>query len=377
MAGHVPIEGKWTPEVSVVLPVFNGARFVEEAVQSILAQTLTDFELIIIDDGSSDETWTILSRFCDGRIKLIRNARNLGLTRSLNVALGECRAPLIARQDADDRSHPERLNEQLRFLRRNGEVVLVGSAARAIDGSGRPRPVHDWIQCTRPLSIQWQLMFENPFIHSSTMFRTAVVRDQLGGYDQSFRTNQDLELWSRVARFHRAANIPERLVDLRYVPGSASRGYSVDAIRRVGEVVLANREHALNGSVEWDTSLDVVLRATNPSVFAPVREVREFIVATEALFARFCAIHPEAVTDGEIVRHRASLYSRVAAAAAYGSPFTTLPALRRLVRLDAGLFRSALFRVLLNTARGWLRSPQPGRREHLGESESPDLEENE
>lgn len=348
--------------VSVILPVFNGEAHLREAVESILGQNFPNFELIVIDDGSTDGTASILREYSDDRIRVLRNDHNLGLTRSLNLALHEARSPLVARQDADDRSDPDRLRSQADFLARHEDVVLVGSRARSIDRRGRVRPAVDWIQCTTPLAIRWQLMFENPFIHSSAMFRTAVVRD-LGGYDESFRTNQDFELWSRVARVHKVTNIARPLVDLRGVRGSASRGYSIDAIRRVGSVLLENRASALRAAARWDSSLDVLLRATNPGVFAPVREVGQFVEATDLLFLQFAGAHTEAFGDDEIRAHRATLYSRVAKAAAFGNPFVIRPALSRLRELDPVLFRAALVASLANSVRG--RFSSTGGETHL------------
>jgi hypothetical protein len=203
------------PRVSVLMSVHNGARYLRDAVDSLLAQTFTSFELLVVDDASSDDTAAILASYSDRRLRVITNESNIGLTKSLNKALRESRGELIARQDGDDRSRPERLRKQVEFLDRHREVVLIGTGARTIDPSGalvRARMHH---RAQTPLGVRWQLLFGNPFTHSSVMFRRAVVLDQLGGYDETYYYNQDFELWSRVIAGHDACNLAEELVDYR------------------------------------------------------------------------------------------------------------------------------------------------------------------
>ena len=203
------------PRVSVLMPVHNGARYLRDAVDSLLAQTFTDFELLVVDDASSDEAPAILASYSDPRLCVLTNDLNLGLTKSLNIALRESRGELIARQDADDRSHPQRLQKQVEFLDAHPELVLVGTGARLIDASGavlRARKLH---RAQTPLGVQWQLLFGNPFTHSSVMFRRAIILGRLGGYDEAYYYNQDFELWSRVAADYGSCNLAEELVDYR------------------------------------------------------------------------------------------------------------------------------------------------------------------
>jgi hypothetical protein len=206
-----------TPRVTVLMTVFNGERHLREAVDSVLGQSFRDFELLIIDDGSTDGTAALLDTISDPRVRRTRHAENVGLMRSLNHGLALARGELIARHDADDVSEPDRLARQVAFLDANPSVALVGAWYRKIDESGaslgeRTLPVgHD--------QIRWALHFYCPFVHSAVVFRTSAVRDA-GGYDEALTFAEDYDLWSRLATVHRVANLPEPLV--RYRVGSTT-----------------------------------------------------------------------------------------------------------------------------------------------------------
>lgn len=237
-----PAGRKWTaagtaPRVSVLMSVHNGARYLRDAVDSLLEQTFTDFELLVVDDASSDETPAILASYTDPRLCVLTHELNLGLTKSLNNALRESRGELIARQDADDRSHPSRLQKQVDFLDAHPELVLVGTGVRAMGPSGAVMRARVQHHAQTPLGVQWQLLFGNPFTHSSVMFRKAIVFGQLGGYDESYYYNQDFELWSRVAAEYGTCNLAEELVDCRVHSESI-------AGRRDAEVLTSRLENA-------------------------------------------------------------------------------------------------------------------------------------
>ncbi len=203
------------PAVSVLMGVWNGAPQVREAVLSVLSQTAADLELIVVDDESSDATPGILASFRDPRLRVTRRARG-GLTSALNAALDQARAPLVARLDADDLALPERLERQLGFLARHPDVGLLGTAARATDASGRE------VAILRPptgdAEIRRALIRRNPFVHSSIVMRRTSV-EQAGGYDEAFPVAQDYDLWMRMSRVTRMANLPDLLVVRRLLPG--------------------------------------------------------------------------------------------------------------------------------------------------------------
>jgi glycosyltransferase involved in cell wall biosynthesis len=209
-----------TPLVSLVMSTCNGEKYVVGAIQSILAQTFTDYEFIIIDDGSTDNTWQVLSQLPDKHLRLIRNESNIGLTRSLNKALALAQGKYLARMDDDDLSLPERLEKQVTFLQAHPETALVGTSAAFIDESGRKQ--EDNIVQASCLSLKWLLLFQMPFVHPSLMWRKEIVHDRVGGYDESLPFAQDYDLVTRIAAELPVANLPEVLLHYRRRPGAIS-----------------------------------------------------------------------------------------------------------------------------------------------------------
>lgn len=209
------------PKVSVVLPVHNGARHVRRAIQSILGQAAQDFEFILIDDGSTDETPQILGEFEDARIVRTRFPRNHGLVAALNHGLAEARGEYIMRQDADDISLPERLGRQSEFLDRHPEVTVVGSNAIQIDEQEVENGI---LEMPRGLELRWHALFQNPFVHSAVMFRRDAVQ-RAGGYSAEPRAQyvEDYDLWLRLMwQRDILANLSEPLVKFRLNPKGVS-----------------------------------------------------------------------------------------------------------------------------------------------------------
>lgn len=206
------------PKVSVVMSVYNGQRYLPDAVESILGQTLTDFEFIIVDDGSTDRTSEILHGFRDDRIMLVENSENIGLTRSLNKGLQMARGKYIARMDADDISLPERLEKQVKFLDEHKAVGLVGSAVVYVDQDEKELGVQR--VCTENIH-QALLSVEFCWWHSATAFRAECL-ERVGAYRGEFRYAQDYDLWLRIAERYDVASLSEPLVKLRLHPESIS-----------------------------------------------------------------------------------------------------------------------------------------------------------
>jgi hypothetical protein len=307
------------PAVTVLMGVYNGEEFVREAIESILAQSHRDFELLVIDDGSTDATPAILASYDDRRFRVLRNEENIGLTRTLNRGLGEARADLIARQDADDISFPERLARQVAFLESHPDVVLLGTQFVS-HAAWRRRLTNLWMRCETSLGIRWQILFENPFVHSSVMFRRGVIAEQYGGYDESFRTSQDFELWSRVVLEHRACNLPEALVALRHRAVALSGNYGAEALRKVAAVIVASRRAILGTDLAGEASVEVLIRAFNPRLLPPVESLRPVAELIERSYERFVELWPESRNVGEIRRLAASLMARAATICARESP---------------------------------------------------------
>jgi glycosyltransferase involved in cell wall biosynthesis len=199
-----------TPLISVGMPVHNALPFLDESIASVLAQTLTDFELVILDDGSTDgsfETLTAWSRR-DSRVRILRSEARTGLSRSSNSVVSQCRASIIARMDGDDVSHPDRLRQQWNILENEPSIVAVGTLCDGIDATGRMvRPRDRWRIVRRSSFI--------PFPHGSAMFRREAF-DAIGGYREQTDGGEDQDLFLRMTRQGKVVTLPDVLYRYRY-----------------------------------------------------------------------------------------------------------------------------------------------------------------
>jgi glycosyltransferase involved in cell wall biosynthesis len=209
------------PTVSVMMPVYNTERYLAEAVESILAQTFADFELIAVDDGSTDGSGAILERYAarDGRVRVERLEHG-GIVAARNRALELARGEFCAVMDSDDVALPGRLERQVAYLRDHPEVLCVGTAVRLIDPDGRVlRDAHAGMDHER---IQEVLLSGRcPLNHPSVLMRRAAVL-AVGGYRDGFAPSEDLDLFLRLGEVGRLANLPEVLQKYRQHPRSAS-----------------------------------------------------------------------------------------------------------------------------------------------------------
>lgn len=184
------------PSVSVLLPAYNAEAFVGAAIESVLAQTFQSFELVIVNDGSTDGTAAVLDRYCDDdRVRIIDNGTNQGLVASLNTGLASCRGELVARLDADDTAEPARLERQFAQFETDPRLVLSATSYH------RVRPDGSLIRVGRPPSTHAELaaahLTGNRLCHSSVMFRRQAVVD-LGGYRAEWFPVEDFDLWLRL-----------------------------------------------------------------------------------------------------------------------------------------------------------------------------------
>ena len=203
------------PTISVILACHNAERYLASAVRSIVAQTFRDFELILIEDGSTDRSSEICRQLAaeDSRIKLVSRP-NKGLTKTLNEGLSLATAPLIARMDADDLSLPSRFEKQVAYLNQHPDCVCLGSRVTLIDPYDSPISVtdhkldHGGIDADLLKGIGWAI------VHPAAMMRTDAMR-RVGGYREQFTTSQDLDLWLRLAEIGKLANLSEPLLQYR------------------------------------------------------------------------------------------------------------------------------------------------------------------
>jgi hypothetical protein len=211
------------PAVTVLMAVYNGERFLRQAIDSVLTQTFSDFEFVIVDDGSTDRSREILAGYTDPRIRPLWNSANLGLTRSLNRGLAASTAELVARQDADDISEPRRLERQVGYLERHPEIAALGTWYTKIGLDGAPLGLRR-LPCD-PLEVRWAMLFYCPLIHSAVVFRRSALAARTGFYDEQFSYAQDYDLWSRLAEHGAIGNLGEYLLRLRISPWSMTATY--------------------------------------------------------------------------------------------------------------------------------------------------------
>jgi len=215
------------------MPVFNAARYLPAAVESILGQTFKDFELIAVDDGSHDDSAGILHDYQkrDNRVRVISRP-NTGIVGALNDGLGAARGEFIARMDSDDLCLPQRFEKQVAFLRAHTDHVLVGSQVILIDPEGAPLCAKADTEYTHE-RIDWaHLNHRWPLVHPSIMVRREAI-NQLGGYRTRYQFLEDLDLFLRLAEVGRLANLPDVLLHYRLHTGSIchTREKDQDAIR--------------------------------------------------------------------------------------------------------------------------------------------------
>jgi len=241
------------PLVSVVMPARNSARWLGQAIESVVLQTLSDLELLVIDDGSTDETAEILNDWSrrDSRIRVLRQ-HDLGLVPALNYGLVEARGSLLARLDADDVSVAKRFECQVQAMEQNPNVGLLGSWAQRIDEHGRPQG-HSMPETHHEKLVEI-LTRGNPFIHSTIMLRTEIVR-RLGGYRAAFEAAEDYDLWLRMSEVTLLANVAEPLVYYRRHSASVT---AQNAIRQAFSVRLAQRAAQLRRRTGCDPATDLV-----------------------------------------------------------------------------------------------------------------------
>jgi glycosyltransferase involved in cell wall biosynthesis len=205
------------PKISVLMPVYNGERYLKQAIDSILSQTFRDFEFLIINDGSTDATVEIITSYTDTRIRLIHNDTNLGLIATLNRGLDLAYGEYIARMDCDDISLPKRLAKQVSFMDRNSDVGICGTWIQFI-GSNRIKKyplTHEAIKCN--------LLFDSSMAHPSVMIRKGMLIKHNLYYEINYQDAEDYKLWTRCVDVFKLANIPEVLVKYRLHVDQASK----------------------------------------------------------------------------------------------------------------------------------------------------------
>ncbi len=197
-------------DITVLLPVYNGERYLQETIQSLLAQTYTNFELLIVDDGSTDSSLEIIESFADDRIKILKNKERLKLSGALNRGMKEAKGKYIARMDADDIAFPDRLQRQFEYMEQHPDVGMCGTA---IEIFGEVKTRNDIYPKTAE-EIKAYALFDCPFCHPTVMMRRDLFIKHDLWYDGTYYPTEDYELWTRAIDLFPTVNLDEVL--LRY-----------------------------------------------------------------------------------------------------------------------------------------------------------------
>jgi glycosyl transferase family 2 len=230
-----------------MMPLYNAERYVREAIGSVLAQTYTDFELLVRDDGSTDDSAAAVAEFAhDPRVRFTRNDRNRGVSWSRQAVLEQARGDYIAVLDADDVALPHRLARQVAFLDAYPDVAVLGSGFEVIDRDGVVR--QQVRVAVRPEVIRWMLLFGSCIAHSSVMYRREAALSA-GGYRTDMLVSEDYDLWVRLAGAHRMAQLDDILVRWRH-HGANTHLTESEELRQVGVA-------GVRQSVRVQTGLDI------------------------------------------------------------------------------------------------------------------------
>lgn len=273
------------PKVSVITCVYNGERFLRQAIESVLGQRFADFEYWIVNDGSTDGSRDVVASYLgDSRVRLLDTGCNIGAYAAANLALVRAEGELVARMDADDLSLPHRLERQVEFLDDHPDVGLLGTAYRFIDAAGSPVPRVEPL-ITRPQEIRWTLLFQNCIAHSTAMYRRGLAA-ALGFYAAG-RYAQDYDLWSRMSFAAQAAQLPSVCVQYRLgSSGLTARSFDVQqaAAHDVSRRALARLLRREDGDAEVTEFVDRRSRIETCSI-ADVKQAHRFVVS---LVEPFC-----------------------------------------------------------------------------------------
>lgn len=258
------------PVVSVLMPVYNGERYLKEAVNSILVQSLTDFEFIIVNDASTDGTPELIASFSDPRIVRIDNKINVGVPESLNCGLKLCRGKYVARMDADDLSDANRLASQVGFLENNPGIAVLGTGTTKIDEEGVAIGWDDYH--SDPISTAWRMTWRCAIAHPSVMMNKEMILS-LGGYNTDIRHAEDYDLWTRVIEAGgRISVLPERLLQYRNSPSQVSCVHTASQERDTLDITHRHMNWLLGKAIKRELVEDAVRLLSTGRVYG-VRNV--------------------------------------------------------------------------------------------------------
>jgi hypothetical protein len=284
------------PRVSVVMPVFNGGSYLAAAVESVLKQSFGDFELLAIDDGSTDQSASVLSGFArsDRRIRLVTQA-NAGIVASLNKALELAEGEYIARMDADDVALPLRFARQVAFLDARPDVAVVGSAITLIDQEGNMIRDVDY-PLAPPAVSEFLIQVGCALAHPAVMMRRGDVA-AVGGYRSAYRHAEDYDLWLRISESRALANLPDRLLLYRQHPAKASARQAAGQMLATKVAQLAARARRSGRADPTQGLTRLTLSDLNRFTLMPTERATAVLDIADATLATGTAVSAAALLD--------------------------------------------------------------------------------
>jgi hypothetical protein len=254
------------PTISVVMPTHNAGKFLPPAIDSVLTQTFRDFELIVINDGSTDGTEQLLAKIGDPRLTVLSNQRNLGIATSTNRGLAIARGQYVALHDSDDISLPHRLRTEFAFLEAHREIALVGSSAILIDAEGTAYA--EYVEPADDIELKWEALFRCPISHTSVMVRRRVLLD-VGEYstDPVLRVTSDYDAIARIAMRYPVANLREPLVKWRRHRNATMLTHEPQLQRGIEAISLRNISVLTSLNRRWLPDADQVYQCLGSRAF--------------------------------------------------------------------------------------------------------------
>lgn len=267
------------------MPAYNAGNFIEQAVQSVLDQTYENFELIIINDGSTDNSKAVIESFDDSRIKYFENGENSGIVFSRNKGLKLAQGEYIGMLDADDVAHPEKFEKQIAFLAQNKDFGMVGAWAKFIDEEGKRLP-GGWKLKAKPEMIPSIMLFKNYFLQSAVLYRKECI--EKFSFREGFDILEDYLIWLEILREHKAWNLPEYLIDYRLHPGGVTKMHQEEKTEKEKKVFRIQLEELGIDATEQEMELHLLIRddttITNTGTLKSIEEwLLKIIASNEAL----------------------------------------------------------------------------------------------
>ena len=245
------------PKISVIMPAYNAAKYIKEAIDSILAQTFSDFEFIILDDGSTDGTAEIVRSYSDKRIRFVQNEHNLGIANTLNRGLDLAKGEYIARMDADDISLPERFEKQVSYMINHPYTGICGSNILIFSKESTGDQIY--LYSSNDRKIRSDMIFNSAFAHPSVMLRKRVLDEFQLRYDPDFERAEDYKLWLEILKYSNGINIQTPLLRYRHhgmQVTKTQKDIQSNAVNKVRQLILMNHQVTLN-ELEWNSYLKI------------------------------------------------------------------------------------------------------------------------